>query len=326
MPKIRRVPRWVIGLIIFAVVLGGVAFAYVTQKPEGRYFDSNGVKIYYTDEGQGEPVILVHGFAATADLNWRLPGIVRRLARHYRVITFDHRGHGLSEKPHDPKLYGREMVEDITRLMDHLGIEKAHVVGYSMGGFITLKYLTLHPERLLSAAVCGAGWSKPEGENLQLLQSLAESLEHDGGFDVLIQRLEPKGRSVSAVKMAGINAVMGLSNDKKALAALIRSFPEFIVTEEDLRKNQVPVISIVGADDPMREGVDRMQGVLANLTTVYVADRDHMTTVRSREFFDRLFEFLQQHSQAPATPKTPTEQTADRRALDRSYPSLSAAL
>ncbi|MBI1321234.1 MAG: alpha/beta fold hydrolase [Candidatus Hydrogenedens sp.] len=104
----------------------------------GHYFDSNGARLYYTDEGQGEPVVLVHGFAADGHLNWRLPGVVDLLKQDYRVITLDARAHGKSAKPHEHGQYGMEMVDDIARLMDHLGIEKAHLAGYSMGGFLSL--------------------------------------------------------------------------------------------------------------------------------------------------------------------------------------------
>ncbi len=87
------------------------------------------------------------------------PRVFQRLSRRYRVIALDNRGHGKSDKPYDPAQYGLELVDDVVRLMDHLGIAKAHVVGYSLGGFITLKLALRHPERLLSAAPCGAGWS-----------------------------------------------------------------------------------------------------------------------------------------------------------------------
>ena len=86
------------------------------------FFDSNGVKIHYTVQGKGEPVLLIHGFTASIPLQWGLPGITAALAKNYQVIAFDNRGHGRSGKPHDPKQYGKEMVEDAVRLLDHLHI------------------------------------------------------------------------------------------------------------------------------------------------------------------------------------------------------------
>src|SRR2546422_8276919 len=108
-------------------------------RAEDRYFDSNGVKIRYIVEGQGEPVLLIHGFTVDLDTQWRLPGIIASLSKDHHVIAFDNRGHGKSDKPHDAKAYGLEMVEDAVRLLDHLHIKKAHVAGYSMGGMIVCK-------------------------------------------------------------------------------------------------------------------------------------------------------------------------------------------
>jgi pimeloyl-ACP methyl ester carboxylesterase len=141
---------------LLATATGGIAFL-ATRRVCGQWLDADGVRLHYTDEGAATPVVLLHGFAVNADLNWRPPGITAALVRGFRVIALDLRGHGLSDKPHDPGRYGMEMLEDIPRLLDHPGIERAHVVGYSLGGIITLKLAATHPERLLSAAVLGAG-------------------------------------------------------------------------------------------------------------------------------------------------------------------------
>ena len=87
-------------------------------RAESGFFDSKGVKLHYTVEGQGEPVLLIHGFAVNDQLNWVIPGIVKALAKDYRVITYDNRGHGRSGKPHEAKHYGLEMIEDVVRLLD----------------------------------------------------------------------------------------------------------------------------------------------------------------------------------------------------------------
>jgi pimeloyl-ACP methyl ester carboxylesterase len=118
-----------------------------------QYFDSAGVRIRYVSVGQGKPVILIHGWAADAEM-W--DSLIQDLSHDYRVIALDCRGHGKSDKPTDPKQYGMEMVNDIVRLMDHLGFAKAHIVGYSMGGSIALKMLTVRPERFLTAVIGGS--------------------------------------------------------------------------------------------------------------------------------------------------------------------------
>src|SRR5208282_1322320 len=99
----------------------------------------------------------IHGFGANLDMQWVLPGVARALAKGHRVIAYDSRGHGKSGKPHDPKAYGVQMIEDPVRLLDHLKIKKAHVIGYSMGAMIAAKLLAAHPDRLLTVTLGGAG-------------------------------------------------------------------------------------------------------------------------------------------------------------------------
>ena len=152
----------IVGVVL---ILGAGAIAFplwrILHRTPGQLFDSSGVDLYYTVSGSGEPVVLLHGFAVQSDLNWRLPGVTRALARDFQVIALDLRGHGRSGKPYEPEQYGLEMAKDVVRLLDHLGIERAHVVGYSLGGFIALKLAMLHPERIISLSALGAGRESP---------------------------------------------------------------------------------------------------------------------------------------------------------------------
>src|SRR5215510_3030214 len=120
-------------------------------------FSSDGVRIAFIDEGQGEPVLLIHGFASSVLYNWREPGWIALLVRNgFRVIALDNRGHGESEKLYDPKEYGvASMAEDARRLLDHLGVARADVMGYSMGARISAFLAISHPGRLRSAVLAG---------------------------------------------------------------------------------------------------------------------------------------------------------------------------
>jgi pimeloyl-ACP methyl ester carboxylesterase len=120
-------------------------------------FYSVGVEIFFTAEGEGEAILLIHGFTASAISNFGAVGITRGLSSTHKVITLDNRGHGAGGKPHDSAAYGLQMVEDAINLLDHLNIERSHIVGYSMDGLITQKLLTLYPERVISAASEGVG-------------------------------------------------------------------------------------------------------------------------------------------------------------------------
>src|SRR5437016_4381064 len=119
------------------VVISGLLFLLpCIAGAADQFFDSNGVKIRYIVTGSGEPIILIHPFAASAEI-WE--PLVRDLSKDYQLIAMDCRGHGKSEKPHDAKQYGIEMVNDLVRLMDHLEIKKVIIIGYSMGGSIGMK-------------------------------------------------------------------------------------------------------------------------------------------------------------------------------------------
>ena len=127
--------------------------------PADFFFDSAGVKIHYVVEGKGEPVLLIPGLGGDIQSSWPVIG---ELSKTFQVIALDNRGHGQSDKPHDPNSYGMNLVEDPIRLLDHLNIQRAHVEGYSMGGAIVLAMLGFHPERLRTAVIGGAGWIPPE--------------------------------------------------------------------------------------------------------------------------------------------------------------------
>jgi pimeloyl-ACP methyl ester carboxylesterase len=279
-----------LGLAFTLILLCGVARA------EDRFFDSGGVKIHYTIEGNGEPVLLIHGFTANIQTQWGLPGIIRALADNYQVIAIDNRGHGKSDKPHDPKKYGQEMVEDAVRLLDHLKIKKVHVVGYSMGAMITSKLLATHPDRLLTATLGGSGGLR-EGRDLTFFNQLAESLEQGRGMGTLIEALTPPDRpKPTKEQLDAINTMLTLMNDTKALAAVARGFKELGVAEDKLKANRVPTLALIGGDDPLKQGVDALNGVMANLSVMVIEDTDHMTAFASPEFVKGLREFLEKHA------------------------------
>lgn len=292
----RKVIPVIVVLAALAALGSAAFFLQLGHRTVGQLFDSGGVQIHYTVEGEGEPVVLVHGFAVNADMNWRRPGITKKLAARYKVISMDTRGHGWSGKPTEPEQYGANMAEDIVRLLDHLGIEKAHVVGYSLGGFITMKLLTEHPERLLSAAPCAAGWARVDDKR-ELLAELATSLEEGRGFMPLARHLEPEGKEPAWFKVALMNLTLGYLNDEAALANVMRGATGLAVTEESLRANTVPVLSLVGSKDPLKQGIDAMTGVLAHHEAVIIDGADHITALGCPEMADSLLAFLAKHGE-----------------------------
>lgn len=287
-----------LSVLSFAAV--GAAWR-VTRRVEGSYFDSGDVPLHYTDEGAGTPVVLLHGFAVNADLNWRLPGLTRALARSYRVIALDLRGHGLSAKPHDPERYGFAMAADVIALLDHLGLDKVHLVGYSLGGIIALKLATTHPDRLLTASPLGAGWERPgDSTFLAAMGGIADALEAGRGVPPLSASLGGSREPPGWLHTAWVRVMTRYLNDGAALAAMVRGIRGLTTEEEELDQIAIPVCSIVGSEDPMKPGVDAMLGRVRDHSVVIIEGVDHLGAVRSRELTMALQGFLRTHS-APVT-------------------------
>lgn len=289
------------GFLTMALALVGVLIALAPAKAiEDHFFDAGGVTLRYIDEGQGEPVLLIHGFCGSVHLQWGGPGIVESLAKDYRVIAYDHRGHGRSSKPHDAEKYGTQMVEDAIRLLDHLGIDKAHIVGYSLGAFITDKLLAEHPERFLTATLAGGGWAKANDDRAEVIGEVARSLDEGKGIGPLLRRLTPEGRpQPSESRLRTANRLFSLCNDQRALACVIRSMKAFTVTEEQLRANRVPTLAIVGEIDPIKVTVDELSQVMSNLEVRVIKNADHMRAFVRPEFMQALKEFLAAHATQP---------------------------
>src|SRR4029450_4831571 len=135
-----------------------------TQTPSDKWFDSNGLRIRYVEAGTGVAVVLVHGYTRSLESNWIAPAVFADLSKDHRVIAYDMPGHGKSEKADEPSAY-RDMATDPIRLMDHLGIKRAHLLGYSMGGGVVAKAAATHPERVITVILGGhSGYREWEPE------------------------------------------------------------------------------------------------------------------------------------------------------------------
>jgi pimeloyl-ACP methyl ester carboxylesterase len=279
--------------------------AITAHRTEDRFFTSNGVRIHYVEEGEGEPVLLIHGLGGDLE-EWVRTGVLPALARDHRVIAFDLRGHGMSDKPHDSGQYGMEVIEDGVRLLDHLKIAKAHVVGYSMGALIVSALLATHPDRLLSATIGGGG-------GLQALEDrrfdeIADALEQGKGIGPLISLTRPEGQPMpTEEQIRQMSEEFLATHDPKALVALIRSRKGVRLDEEKLKRNQVPALALVGEHDPARSGVEALSGRMATLKVVVIPAADHQTTPGRPEFLHRLQEFLTEHAQRGSSREAPQQ-------------------
>jgi pimeloyl-ACP methyl ester carboxylesterase len=245
-----------------------------------RAFESDGVEIAYFDEGEGEPILLIHGFASNAQVNWVYTGWVQSLkADGRRVIALDNRGHGRSAKPHDPAAYPAPvMAEDARRLLDHLGLGRADVMGYSMGGRITAFLALAHPDRVRSAVFGGIGIGMIRGMGAP--EPIAEALE------------APDPAAISDPVAQSFRAFADQTrSDRLALAACIRASRQTI-TPELAARISVPVLVAVGSKDSIAGSAAELAALIPGAETLDIPNRDHMLAVGDRVYKAGVLEFL----------------------------------
>jgi pimeloyl-ACP methyl ester carboxylesterase len=246
-------------LILFVCCLG-----LPVGRASAESFEAKGVRLHYTIEGKGEPVVLIHGLNSSSRLNWGRPGVISLLSKNYQVIALDMPGHGESDKPETEEAYGDELVEDVVRLLDHLKIRRAHIVGYSMGGMIAMKLMARHQDRVISGLVCGMGWLQ-EGSIFQRFWGRLPAREG--------ARVPP---------------------------ACARSLGELALSESEVRKITVPVQIIVGDRDPVKPFfVDSLARVRTDWPVVEIADAGHLSCVMKPQFKESIAEWLLKKTQSP---------------------------
>jgi pimeloyl-ACP methyl ester carboxylesterase len=243
-------------------------------------FDSNGVNIHYVVKGKGEPVILLHGFIFSIVPAWMAGGLFNALSQTNCVVAMDLRGHGESGKPHDSNRYGLEMVNDVLRLMDHLGFDRVHLVGYSLGGILACKCLEVAAARLQSVVLGGAAWVREGDSTYRSWTPLAEMLERVRPGETLSSHFWPDPNTRPPREVQDLVD----HNDPAALAAMARGMLDVTMTEEVLHANRIPVLAICGDLDPVKDSVVAMKRVTANLTVQVVPGFDHNTLPGSRQF------------------------------------------
>lgn len=247
-----------------------------------KSFTHNGTTIEYLDEGAGDPVVLVHGFASNKETNWVYPGWIKSLKdAGYRAIALDNRGHGASTKYYETERYHiPEMTKDVIALLDHLNIAKADLVGYSMGARISAYAAAHYPSRVRSAVLGGMGINLTQ--SVSSGDTVAKALEAASAEDVA----DPVGLSFR--KFAEQT-----KSDLKALAALSRSHQR-IVPREDAARIRVPVLVVVGTKDDIAGSGEELAGLIPGAKFVSLPDRDHMRTVGDAGFKKAVVEFLKE--------------------------------
>ncbi|MGN6185522.1 MAG: alpha/beta fold hydrolase [Thermoanaerobaculia bacterium] len=286
--------RWLSALVLSALI------AIPAIADEG-FFDSNGVKIRYVTEGEGEAVVLIHGWMSDSAMwgadragNTKLdasetPG--------FRIIAFDCRGHGKSDKPHDVNQYGVELAEDVVRLLDHLRIRKAHLIGYSMGAFIAGNVAAKHPERVLSVVYGGQApllVGRKQSSAPNEVEIFAKAVDEGNDVGAYILAVSPKDRMPTPEAASALAKAIYGGKDLKAYAASGRSIGRLEVTAKQLKKCKAPVLFIYGAkeSDETKERVAAVHELLGRGDVIVIDNADHITTLYRPEFGNAVRAFL----------------------------------
>lgn len=248
-----------------------------------QFFTHDGFELAFLDKGEGDPVLLIHGFASSHFVNWVSPGWFKTLNdAGYRAIAFDNRGHGQSSKSYDPADYTpQKMASDAAALLDHLGIERAHVMGYSMGARITAFLALQEPAKVATVIFGGLGVGMVDG--VGDWDPIADALLAEDAAAITHER----GKTFRAFADQ-------TKSDRQALAACIATSRE-LLSENDVARITQPALIAVGTKDDIGGSPDELAGLMPNAESFWIEGRDHMLAVGDKAFKQKVLEFLKKH-------------------------------
>ena len=245
-----------------------------------HHFSSDGVDIAYVDIGEGEPILLIHGFASNHTANWRSTGWIDTLTGdRRRVVAMDVRGHGASAKLYEPEAYRPQlMAEDAANLLRHLGIPRADVMGYSMGARIATLLAIAHPELVRSLVIGGMGIRLVTGIGGE--QEIADAL------------LAPSAADAASDSARGYRTFADKTrSDRRALAASILEQRQ-VVPAVELRLIRAPTLVAVGTRDEVAGSGAELAALIPGAVAVDIPGRDHMLATGDKAYKAAVLDFL----------------------------------
>jgi pimeloyl-ACP methyl ester carboxylesterase len=253
-------------------VMAAPAFAV----DDGKYAEFDGVKIHYIDRGKGEPIVLLHGGTSSLE-SWVLAGVVANLEKDFRVIALDARGAGRSSKPHDPKQYGRQQALDVPRLLDALNLDRAHIVGFSLGASTVAQLLTLRPERFLTATQAAGAGRSPEAANDPRIEVEASEIAKGCISRSRLYRQAPPNAKPTEEEYRRREAQCRADPDfdQRSVAASLRGYHDQAVTPDQMRAVRVPTLGIVGTLDHTLNEMQELKRLRPDMKLVLLEGVSH---------------------------------------------------
>lgn len=240
----------------------------------------DGIRLAFETVGEGQPIVLAHGFASDRKQNWKNVGWYETLTgAGFRVVAMDFRGHGESDKPHEDRSYGDTMLGDVLSVMDAGKIERADLMGYSMGAILSVGLLMTHPERIGRAVLAGIGETY-----------FNEKTAHRRGIANALRASDPDTITDPGQKAFRDFASQG-GKDIKALAACM-SADRTMYTRQQLKTCITPVLVVAGEKDGQAGSPEPLAAAFADGRAVKVPRRDHMTAVGDKVYKEAVLQFL----------------------------------
>ncbi len=250
--------------------------------------DSCGISLTFSDQGAGPAVILLHGVTENAST---FDPLIKLLKARFRLIALDCRGHGDSDKPKNPIDYGTNMVEDVLNLLSHLAIDRAYVLGTSMGAEIALRFTVEHPDVVAKLAIIGSGWSGEKEANNYT--AVGQTLKQHHSFGPWIKETGGMGYfSPDSIGIATADSMLK-GQDIGALSSVFLGMHEIIhLSDQDVSDISIPVLAICGELDEERPCLEKMTGKVQNLSLNVIPDRSHMDVGKDPNYFTLIDQFL----------------------------------
>lgn len=270
-------------LLIFSLLV----FATTATPLSAATIESDGVPIHYVVMGEGDPVVLLHGLMV--DWKFNFGELASDLSEDFQVIAVDLRGHGKSGKPESPTGYGPTYLDDVLAVMNAVDVESAHVVGYSLGGYIALKFAASFPEKTRSLVLAGSGYQTQEWFS----QSSEKLRNRFAAADTVARGFTDKPEDLPA----GYRDMMN-RNDKQAMMAALGGLEALVVDKTRLEQLDMPIQGIFGGKD---YGVPNMlapiQVAQPDMSVVIIPDATHLTAINSERFRSGIADFLRKHAE-----------------------------